>query len=605
MDSVVSFYNTLFSIEIAVFGIIAAAIFVFLQIVYSQFSYREAYAIFKNRVLLLYLVISTVTLLLTAAGSLILSFPGLNPILGANLVVRDFFQDWVVASCLLAAFFSSLVLFLVFTISNISYIRPSRVALLISKGISNDQLRDFLLRKYGIPAPDDWLFLSRQYGLDLISIRVKRPDGDEKHEITEEERVQIERKKQQLEKTIIENKKRYETVKRAVEHAENPMESLDALMLKAINSVDLATIEEIQAMLLRISMNFINHYKSDGDETGWSPDSRIIQKYLEYLIELFKMHLSMCDRQKLDPVKVMCLENSEKIAMQVIVVNSVAIEKILTFWKEVADDVIGESRIIFNKVIQLYQGLAQYAFEKGIEDNKDWLDEIFRDLGWLGERLISQQGIEEKPIMSDHEYFNEYDQLLRALSSFGHEYNSKYPIAYPLIYFDAVYVVFRQLISAFKKYQNARLKENIFSLMYIYASFAEAAIPNGNSIGAALATWRLKESYDDLVGQGPEESAKEAVKLLVWIGGIAARQKDKLGKVDFLGNQTIDEFVIDVVVKSPFQDEVASEMGEAYMHSDVDWDFVVEMGKLLGTNFGFMFDWRTGELYPKDDPRRK
>ena len=84
----------------------------------------------------------------------------------------------------------------------------------------------------------------------------------------------------------------------------------------------------------------------------------------------------MCDRQKLDPVKVRCLETSEKIARQVIAANAGAIEKILTFWKEIADDVIGESRIIFNKVIQLYQGLAHYAFEKGIEDSRDWLDEM-------------------------------------------------------------------------------------------------------------------------------------------------------------------------------------------------------------------------------------
>jgi hypothetical protein len=605
MDSVVSFYNTLFSIEIAVFGIIAAAIFVFLQIVYSQFSYRAIYAIFKNRILVLYLIISTVTLLFTAAGSLILSFPGLSSISGASKVAPDIFRDWVVASSLLASFLLSLILFVVFTVLNISYIRPSRVALLISKGITNDQIRDFLLRKYGVPAPDDWVFLSRQYGAELLFIRATGPESDQKHELGEEERAQMERKKQQLAKTILENKKRHEMMKKAVEHAENPMEPLDALMLKAINSVDLATIEEIQSLLLRISTNFISHYKDDADKKEWFPESGIIQKYLEYLRELFGMHLNMCDRQKLDPVKVRCLETTEKTARQVILANAGAIEKILTFWKEIADDAIGESRIIFNTVIQLYQGLADYAFESGIEDNRDWLDEIFRDLGWLGERLISQQGIEEKPIMSDHDYFNEYDRLYEALSSFGYDYSYKYPTAYPLIYFDAVRVVFLQLVPAFKKCQNPRLKGNIFSLMYVYASFAEAAIPNGNSIGAALAASHLKRSYNDLLSQGPEESAKEAIKLLVRIGGIAARHKDKLEKVDFLGNQTIDEFIIDIVVSSPFQEDVIYEVREAYIGSDLDWNFVTKMGKLLGTNFGFMFDCSTGELYAEDDPRRK
>src|SRR4030042_4765484 len=98
MDSIVSFYNNLFTIEIAAFGIIAAAIFVFLQIVYSQFSYREVYGIFKNVSLILYLIISIATLLLTAAGSLILSFPELNPVSVANdSAVNNIFGNWVVA----------------------------------------------------------------------------------------------------------------------------------------------------------------------------------------------------------------------------------------------------------------------------------------------------------------------------------------------------------------------------------------------------------------------------------------------------------------------------------------------------------------------------
>jgi hypothetical protein len=40
MSSITDFYNTLLSTEIAVFGIIAAAFFVFAEMVYGQLSYR-------------------------------------------------------------------------------------------------------------------------------------------------------------------------------------------------------------------------------------------------------------------------------------------------------------------------------------------------------------------------------------------------------------------------------------------------------------------------------------------------------------------------------------------------------------------------------------
>jgi len=161
------------------------------------------------------------------------------------------------------------------------------------------------------------------------------------------------------------------------------------------------------------------------------------------------------------------------------------------------------------------------------------------------------------------------------------------------------------VVSVAKKTQSQRLKENIFSCLYVYSSFAEAAIPKSNSNGAALAIIHLKESYDKLVSEGLEESAKEAIGLLVIIGGIAAHHKDKLQKVDFLSRALIDQYIMDIVVTSPFRDKISYTIREAHIHQDADWDFVIEIGKRLETNFGFMFDWTTGESYPDDDPRRR
>ncbi|RJO61695.1 MAG: hypothetical protein C4542_05905 [Dehalococcoidia bacterium] len=118
VDSIVSFYNNLFAVQVAVFGIIAAAIFVFLQIVYSQFSYREVYGIFKNVFLIMYLLISIITLIITASGSFLLTFTNINlPILDNVL------RNWGVPLALLSGFVVSIMLFIIFTFSNISYVR--------------------------------------------------------------------------------------------------------------------------------------------------------------------------------------------------------------------------------------------------------------------------------------------------------------------------------------------------------------------------------------------------------------------------------------------------------------------------------------------------
>jgi len=111
------------------------------------------------------------------------------------------------------------------------------VALLISKRIKREQIQDYLLNKYGIPSPDHWLFLSRP--MDFVIVYSTGSDADKRQELSEEERAQIESKKQQVKRQLSDNKKTYEKVKKVVEHAQDPIEPLHALMLRAINNVDL------------------------------------------------------------------------------------------------------------------------------------------------------------------------------------------------------------------------------------------------------------------------------------------------------------------------------------------------------------------------------
>lgn len=121
--------------------------------------------------------------------------------------------------------------------------------------------------------------------------------------------------------------------------------------------------------------------------------------------------------------------------------------------------------------------------------------------------------------MLDIYYLTEYDNLLNALFSYSHEYNNQYPTACPKIYFDAIDVIFRQLVSVCEKFKNTDVENNIFDCMYIYSSFAKEAIENGNSNGATLATIYLKERYEYLHKGVFKESAEKAIKLLVDIGG--------------------------------------------------------------------------------------
>jgi hypothetical protein len=148
------------------------------------------------------------------------------------------------------------------------------------------------------------------------------------------------------------------------------------------------------------------------------------------------------------------------------------------------------------------------------------------------------------------------------------------------------------------------LKNNIFDCLLVFSTFAEAAISKGNSKGAGLALWRLKDVSDELLSHSLDESAKQAIILFARIAAQAFNRRQDLQTVDFL-DRPIDEYAMHILLMSTYRDSVTHEILEAFLHRDASWEFVVEMGKRLQTNFGLMFDWQTGITYPSDDPRRK
>jgi len=583
MDSISSYYNTLFTIEISVFGIIAAAFFVFLQIVYSQYSYREVNIIIKNGVLITYFIVSSITTLMTAVGTFLVAFPS-STLLSWAFAYTDCFRNALVSFVLLVLFFISLALFAVYTFLNLRIIRPSKIALLIGRRITPDRLINHLLLKYGFSSPNDWPYALSTYFIPNSALTPPPSSVVEQSERREGAQ------------------KEYARVKKKIANAQDPMEPLHALMLKSINNMDLATIKEIQTVLIQISASFMKDNRLIVAPSEWSPYRDLTRVYLEYLTDLFRVYIEMSERQKSDSIKMELLDTSGQIANQVVTYKRTDVEIIFSLWKAIADDALGKSPVVFSKIIQLYRSLGDWAFDNGVEEEK-WTYSIFRDLGWLAERMITRQGIEQKPLMINYDYSNSYDHLLEAILSYSGKYDKR-PNSYPLIYFDTVQAFLSALLPVYKTQCRNDLKDTVFDCLLVFSYFAEAAIPIGNSQGAGLALWRLKDMNDELLEHGLDESAKQAVILFVRIAAKAYDHKQTLKVVDFL-DQPIDEYAIRILLTNPYHDSVIHEISEAFIHRDASWEFVVEMGKHLQTNFGFMFEWQTGELYTKDDPRRK
>ena len=569
MVNLSNFYNTLLSIEIAVFSIIVAAIFVFLQLVYTNFSYRQVKFIFRNPYLLSYFIVSWIDLFITAAGSFCLAVNKTNPVV-TNLIF--------VLLCLILMVFS-IALFFVLIFKNLGYLEPSKILLLLGQNIKYEPIRNFLFKKYEIKNPAEEREIRTIFNIEETS-----EEDDRKLKIDLE---------------------RYNRLKEVVKSATDPLEPINEITIQSINKADLKTLNESMELICEISKKFVSKIPQIDEKNEWNPDSALSNHYADYLVEMMHAQIEMCERQKLESLKLKVLDTSKIIVNYFIESNHfTALLTMFNFWKKIADNAIGISSQIFRRIIGYYKEIGEIVFEK---QKKEVLDEVFRDVGWLGERLLTKKRFEEKPLMFDRDYYTEYDELMECLLHFGYEYRDKHPELYPLIYFDAIDVVFLKLVQIFlNDKKNTEIKESLFDCVSVYYSFGEKAIIAGNSDGAALASMNLKKSYEKLKENNLIDEAKYTIGLLVRIGIVAAAYKDKLAKARFL-HKELSEWIIEVVEKSEFKDTITHEVFEGYLNfidmgsHDNLWKFITELGKRMKTNFGLRFDWKTGEKYPEDD----
>jgi hypothetical protein len=343
----------------------------------------------------------------------------------------------------------------------------------------------------------------------------------------------------------------------------------------------------------------------------------LLGNFTQYLIEHLSTLLEIADKEGLESAKKVVLFVSYGYATKCFEKGSYQeLDQIHKFLQKIADTSIGKSTIIFQSIMEQYQTIGEKTFDlleenpQEIQGDNRWevLDNIFRNVGWLGERLLMRLPIEDSPLMTNYDYSTEYDALFNCLLSFTDQYRRDQPRAYPLIYFDALYVVLKKLVSINRNARISHLDENIFDCVYGFAAFAEVAIQVGNTRGAALAALKIKESIDEIKKAGLDDLANDAIKLLVKIGMLAAGNKENLQRVDFLSN-SLDLWVVDKLVESGAN--IEGEVFDSYIHTfdgnnhDAIWDFITKLGVRMGTNFGLMFDPATGKSYSDNDPRRR
>lgn len=594
---VANFYNNLLGIEITILGIITAGIFVFIQILHSNFSHKDLSLSLRRISIVLYFFLSVSLIVLTGIGALHFAMSPHDLIPRWNLGLKDIFESDISLIIIFAGLLASAALGVFIIFESIRLLNPF---FLMRGHLENSDIKTikkFLHNRYGVPEP-----------YPPVSIFYTLQGVEETEEEKSARDLEVQQKQQKFEEDVAVARQ----LKAESENAPDVFEGFENLLIKSMSQGDRSAVK-----------NGLRSYESKIKEVILTADTTFpINHLATYTRENLSTSLEACRKHNTQSFAPQLIRTSCNIAIVFLDKYPDVVDEILKEWKIQADLALKHSdKMLFRAIIKSYQDIGDLLFNKENAETRsrnEPLDTIFRHLGWIAERLLSQKGIEEKPLMHDDDYEDEFGIIYNTLFHFDHKYSYDEPNLYPLIFFDAIHCLFDGLLEVYQQSKDEKLatlnkrgdiKDWLFSCAYVYSSFATKAIAVSNGDGFALAGTRLRQMYRTAETAGEEDLAHNILELIVRFAIQGATNPDKLVG-DSHGSSTVVQDSEDIILSSRYSDTVRSAVFENCLKIDegehnTKYNYIKSLGVKMHTNFGLMFDPTTGEDYASDDPRRR
>lgn len=585
-NSLLDFYNLLFSVEVTVFGAASAAIMVFLQIVHGFYSFRNTKELIRDPFLILFAVFGVSSIAMSIGASFLLSLDAHNFVPAFDFESRQLFQSNFYSLVVLLLASLSTLSFVVLILRHLAYLQPSRALFILTRRISNRQIQSFLWAKDPPQLP--------------ANVRVK---------IDEESPALIRVWKD-------ENKaygKRIKEISNSTRFSEDPFIAFESMLIRFIKLSDLASITEAMDHLLVVSTRFLNSLPQK-ELAKWKPEDSLARSLVAHLVSLSSNVLEVARAEGASWLRSPMIAYSRRLAFFLLERDYYSEFRLFSdFWKSTAAASVGINKKEFVEIVGIYQLAAIRLLTKETreEDSSiehETLNELFRSVGWLGEYLIITNPGTEEPIMPNNVHVAELDSILEFLLEVADQYCRQRRQDYPLIFFDALEVIINRLVSVYATNPNSKTKEYVTRLAVEFYSFADSAVKVGNFDGTALAAMSIWNLYKKLAGNKLEDLSNEILGQFVKVGILAAGYKYLGEQKSFLG--TVDEWIASKLVE--LGKNIDSEILESYIRSHDPginryevWNFITNLGIRMDTNFGLMFDQATGETYSDEDPRRR
>ena len=457
MENISQFYNSLFAIEFTVLSILLAGFFIFLQIIYQDRLYKFLKKVPRKKLIVLTLL-CLVSLSISAAGFLLSAFPRHDFIPAYNLSSQSIISNAWYGLVALLLFLASSIVAIWLTINEILSLRPSGLIDRVAEQIQGTTLRKHLIAKYGLAEP-----YIIHFAIELLGAKARSGFSTEEAAAIYENDLKI-----------------HKELTTDTGDESDPLEPIGELAIRAIRDRDMSLLENALNALKKVIRKDI--YIPDRPNSQWNPNSELHENLIEHVLKWISSFVEECKKEGSS----ILLKDVYNFTNDIVLFSlnrgeSEAACQVLSYWKLEADKALNSDTRTFINLISLQRDLGISLFSDQDDRNKtEILDEVFRNMGWLGERLLKKVDFETRPLMHDEVYETSHDALLNSLMDFEEKYRATYPNAYPLIFFDAVWVVFREFINEFMRNSSqiarSKISDYLFNSIYSYSSFAVAAI---------------------------------------------------------------------------------------------------------------------------------
>jgi hypothetical protein len=592
-----SFYNNLFAVEITILGIVTAAILVSLQVLYTNYSHNQTRSLFKSPLVVFYFLLTPCLLALTALSGLLLSIENHNFFSKVDFQSNYFLTNPYFSLFLLTYFFG--VLFIGFFIiqKSIKLLDPHTLISEHRKSLTNANVRNSLFKKYGVPEPSYFTF-----DKPLLEKLLPELQADDK---------EVKDRKNEAQALVIKTKK-------SILKADDYLEGLSVVLIKAIGNVDIKTVRSGTEGIVDIVRSFLRFLKDSEENVVWSPNTQLPNYLSMYVAETLKLQIETCEKVQVTTLASYFIAMSKDVALEFIEQGYFScIKFILVEWKFLANKaILTGNQALFKEIIASYREIGNTLMEVSEGDQEKGhreLNEVFKSVGWLSERLLTQKELEIRPVMYESDYSSEYDSLVEFILHFSDKYKFKFPQLYPLIYFDLILVFFEKLLvvyrseavkeTPYKKETLTELEHTFFNCIYAISSFGEDAVSVQNVNGVMLAVLRLKELNEQIVQDPSDKLLEYIVSEMVDLQLVIGASQEKLQEPNMLSKPIIG-ILEEVFIKSTHRRLIEETVNKKYrdiiLDSQGTWNYVKTLGVKMNTNFQLGFNEVTGEDYPPE-----